>query len=90
MESRKPIVSLLFQLISKDVWSLPSSNLRIIYEQTRVFVQPGVTLKSLSENKKLIRFHQLKNGKLANGVSVLMKKWVHLFYRQRYEQNDRI
>ena len=45
VESKKPIVSSLFQLTTKDIKSVPRSNLRTIYQQTGVFVQPGVTLK---------------------------------------------
>ena len=50
VESKKPIVSSLFKLISKDIRSVPSSNLRTIYEQTGIFINPGITQKGSLRN----------------------------------------
>ena len=78
VESKKPIVSSLFQLTTRDIRSVPSSNLRTIYEQTGVFVQPGVTLKrSLREYEvyKVSVDEKWKIGLLSSLIEIREGQW---------------
>ena len=78
VKSKKPIVRSLFQTISKDIRSVPASNLRHIYDQTGIFINPGVTLKfSLHDYKayKVPAGEEWKIGFLASLIKVREGQW---------------
>ena len=72
-ESKIPIVRSLFQLISKDIRSVPASNIRYISEQTSTFINPGKTLKSSIKEYKAYEVpegQQWKIGLLSSLIQI--------------------
>ena len=76
--SKKPIVRSLFHLTSKDIRSVPASNLRYIYEQTGIFITPGVTLKHSLKDYKAYEVpagEKWKIGFLASLIKIREGQW---------------